>query len=191
MPVNIEELERLEKAAMDGATFNRLIKHIRVDRKNGCWEWTGRKTDRGYGLTHITKARGIYKSTSAHRIMAIAMWGEELVEGLIVCHKCDNPPCINPTHLFTGTQSDNMQDMLRKGRGHIVKTEEHKRRLSNSLKAYCEDHEILGHPKKLNAEQVREIRTISGITQRKIAEMFGVEQTLISQIKRRKIWKKI
>jgi hypothetical protein len=82
----------------------------RVAKGDGCWTWLGRTTGKGYG--QITSKW--FTTKSAHRI------AYELANGpagdLHVLHRCDNPPCVNPAHLFLGTNRDNIHDMLRKGR---------------------------------------------------------------------------
>ena len=78
--------------------------------ESGCWEWRGWKHDKGYGLLEVSK-----KKVRAHRVAYEGMVGE-IPEGLLVCHKCDNPCCVNPDHLFVGTYRDNVLDMHRKGR---------------------------------------------------------------------------
>lgn len=78
----------------------------------GCWEYQGARNRDGYG----TVGSGIRsRSMLAHRKAYKLKFGE-IPKGLCVCHKCDNPPCINPDHLFLGSMKDNMQDMVRKGR---------------------------------------------------------------------------
>lgn len=93
----------------------------RVDRRgpDECWPWTGplRSVGLKYGAFHPGAADG---STSrwlvgAHRFAYAAAHGH-LPSGKLVCHKCDNPPCCNPKHLFLGTDTDNIRDMWRKGR---------------------------------------------------------------------------
>jgi hypothetical protein len=85
----------------------------RVDKSNasGCWVWTGARKSGGYGHFHH-RDHGLIK---AHRASWIVTNGE-IPAGLIVCHKCDNPPCVNPSHLFLGTKKDNTRDMMAKGR---------------------------------------------------------------------------
>lgn len=78
----------------------------------GCWVWTGRRHPFGYGLISRNG-----KPYNAHRL-SYEMHVGPITDGLWVLHRCDNPPCVNPDHLFLGTQSDNMQDCKIKGRTH-------------------------------------------------------------------------
>ena len=80
---------------------------------NGCWNWTRSRNSKGYGMAHILDlAPGVI---GAHRASYILSKGP-VPEGMNVCHTCDNPSCINPDHLWAGTQQDNMRDMVVKGR---------------------------------------------------------------------------
>ncbi len=85
--------------------------HSRI-RRNGCWEWTKAK-NKGYG---VLRWRG--RTASAHRV-AWELWhGREAPSHLVVRHKCDNPPCVNPDHLELGTRADNNRDRDSRGRTH-------------------------------------------------------------------------
>jgi hypothetical protein len=90
----------------------------RVDRQRAptdCWPWTGYTNTRGYGVIRINR-----RTVLAHRI-AYQVERGPIPDGLFVCHHCDNPPCCNPAHLFLGTQTENMRDMISKGRGNKSK----------------------------------------------------------------------
>ena len=87
-------------------------------RVNQCLEFQGSKNDLGYGSVRVGGATKL-----AHRVIAEHHFGEEEVEGLIVCHKCDNPSCVEISHLFLGTHSDNAQDREDKGRGQDIRGE--------------------------------------------------------------------
>jgi len=87
----------------------------KVDRSDGdagCWWWLGGGTTSGHGMFSHN-----YRSVPAHRF-AYALTFGAIPAGLVICHHCDNPRCVNPAHLFLGTYADNMQDKLKKGLHH-------------------------------------------------------------------------
>ena len=82
-----------------------------IDDSTGCWLWKDAVDHDGYGVITVDR-----RQLRANRFVAHLYFGFDLNSNLLICHKCDNPPCVNPEHLFVGTPSDNMQDSVRKGR---------------------------------------------------------------------------
>lgn len=131
--------------------------------ETGCWWWIAAASSAGYGQLW---ADG--KVKYAHRV-SYEMHIGEIPDGLFVCHHCDNPGCVNPEHLFVGTHTDNMHDMFRKSR--------------RGTTVYGQTHGM----SKLTEDDVREI-ILDSRSQRAIAADFGIHQTNVSLIKRRKAW---
>ena len=142
-----------------------------VSRRRGkgvCWEWTGTVISTGYGKIHL----GPGQPGLAHRYSYELHYGP-IPAGLFVCHHCDNRRCVNPRHLFCGTQQDNVDDMEAKGRA--VKRGAHGETNGGA---------------RLAEAAVRDIRASSDAAQ-KIAEQHGVSVSLIYAIRQRRIWKHI
>lgn len=91
----------------------------KVDKEtpNGCWEWTASRNNNGYGLF---RPGGLAPKRLAHRLSWVHHNGP-LGDGQYVLHKCDNPKCVNPDHLFVGSKKDNMQDCKAKGRNRYIR----------------------------------------------------------------------
>jgi len=150
-------------------TFMATVEQIPIA---GCWLWTGRQDGNGYGSAVVGN-----KTFGAHKLSHILFKGQ-VPAGLVVCHTCDVPLCVNPAHLFLGTHSDNMLDAFRKGR--LKPPTE--RGTPNPVRG--EAH----HKSKLTIEQVREIRA-STKSNSELAREYGVDRTSIRAIKTGKSWK--
>jgi len=158
------------KTRTAGEFFDRLHERYEINPISLCWEWSGAKNLAGYG-----KVTWSGKTIAAHR----AFW--EQYNGpagdACVLHRCDNPACVNPDHLFLGSQSDNVRDMDDKGR----------RVVGFAAGERC-------HLAKLTEADVVEIRRLGGgggLRQKDIAAMFGVSQPLVGLIVRREIWRHV
>jgi HNH endonuclease len=107
--LRIESINRVLRIPV----IDRLHKHSSTT-EDGCWVWNGERTNYGYGVMEIW-ANGKKKRLMAHRL-SFKHFHPDWDLSSFVLHKCDNPPCWNPDHLFSGTQADNMRDMVQKGR---------------------------------------------------------------------------
>jgi hypothetical protein len=146
--------------------------------ENGCMEWQGESSN-GYGRFNIGKI-----TIAAHRISYEINVGA-IPEGLFVCHKCDNPSCVNTEHLFVGTHQDNMQDMINKGRAPFKKGIPVPQLLSNK----GSNHAIA----ILDEDKVKDIKLKlkNGIKGTVIAREYGVCDQAIYEIKNGKNWKHV
>lgn len=144
----------------------------RVKKSDGCWLWAGpvnRKAG-GYGVVY---ARG--RGRGAHRI-AYELAHGPVGLGMCVCHKCDNPPCVRPGHLFLGTHKDNADDMQAKGRGVVSRGDDHKRLLLTAQQVlWIREQRAMGRDCVEIAEELgRPLLTVRrvafGLTWRHLAE---------------------
>lgn len=139
-----------------------FLEHLRAiaPDENGCWLWTGGIESNGYGRTcHEGKVWWAHRLSYAHHKGPIPA-------GAVICHTCDVRHCVNPDHLFAGTIADNQRDMKLKGRAS---------RGERSSSA------------KLTEAAVRQIRT-DNRPGWKLAAIYGVSQTTISEVRSRKVW---
>lgn len=134
----------------------------KVEKSAGCWEWTSQRRNH-YGLFSLNS-----KPVSAHRVSYFLEYGE--YDGLVL-HKCDNPPCVRPDHLFIGTHQDNTDDMFEKGRRDRRKPREKKVREGHKI-SHADYLEIVEALKKPYWGQVNDL-----------AEKYGVQHSMISHIK--------
>lgn len=145
--------------------FDRLFEKTAV-QDNGCWIFTGRCNMHGYGTISFEN-----KPVLAHR-MAYILCIDDIPSEMNVLHTCDNPPCVNPDHLFLGTQQINVADMVSKGRNFIPS-------LDNNPNA------------KLSLKEVKEIKELlyTSVKQIDIAVKYRVSKQTISEIARGNLWK--
>lgn len=144
----------------------RLKRRLRLKEATGCMEWQGWRHPKGPGqIGRGTRAEGL---AYTHVVAWELANGRRVPEGMVVCHRCDNPPCCNPDHLFIGTRKDNTQDMLRK-----------KRHVFGERAA-----------KKLRESDVIDIKAmkLAGHTQQEIADKYGVARSLVGLIVNGKRW---
>ena len=136
---------------------------------SSCWYWTGSLT-RGYGYATVNKKVGY-----AHRHSWEFNFGA-IPKGMCVCHKCDNPICIRPDHLFLGTHADNVRDKIAKGRARTGK------RIGTQHK-----HAKLNDEKVLLAYQLKK----SGLTLREIAQQVGASKSAVGNIFTKTTWRHV
>lgn len=149
------------------------------DNEKGCWIWKGYKTNGGYGLLHIGT-----RNIAAHRYSYELNVGP-LEPGKVICHKCDVPLCVNPEHLFQGTQRENIVDMHRKGRN-CKKKEVTWQSVIPEYVTKGQDH----HRALLTNEEAKLARVMfaTGATQLEIAGELRVDNTTISNIVKNKTY---
>ncbi|HEX4604309.1 MAG TPA: HNH endonuclease [Candidatus Angelobacter sp.] len=138
-----------------------------ADSASGCWLWQGMVRPDGYGA-----ARFQGREQGAHRV-GWKLFRGEIGPGMVVCHRCDVRPCVNPEHLFLGTAAENAEDMIEKGRS--PRGEKH-------------------GSAKLTTEQVGRIKTMLAedkLYMSEIAREFGVSPTTVRAIRTGRTWKAV
>lgn len=138
----------------------------KVEKSESCWNWNSAKDLDGYGVFQL----GVKLVRKSHRV-SYAFHNGPFDRRLLVCHRCDNPSCVNPEHLFLGTVQDNNRDRDEKGRRGVC------RGSSNGAS-------------KLQESDIPKIKQLisEGVSQSKIGALFGISQTAVSKIKLGKMW---
>jgi hypothetical protein len=172
----------------------KLLRYIKkLYGEDSCWEWQGCRHHTGYGVIQYKN-----KQHRTHRLM-YQLFVEEVPNGLLVCHKCDNPPCCNPRHLFVGSYRDNLMDAFKKGR---IKTgDESSSRIHRDSFPSGDKHWMRLYPEKvprgdksprakLSSSNVLELRRLrsEGVKITDLARKFGVSDTHVKYIIYRKSW---
>lgn len=148
----------------------RFMRQVLPEPNSGCWLWMGYCSP--YGRIRVTAHTA---AVGAHRV-SWEIHNGPVPDGMVVCHKCDTPSCVNPDHLFVGTYADNMKDAAAKGR----------------LNRPASDRRVMPkgerhHAVKLSADGVRQIRA-SQNSGRALSALYGVSEKQISRIRRRESW---
>lgn len=157
----------------------RFWEKVNIGGKDDCWNWIATINYKGYGEFY-SKIRG-GKHTHSHQVAWMLFSEKDIPEGMCVCHVCDNPSCCNPSHLFLGTNQENTDDKMKKGRwkSRFLFGEEHPQ------------HGELSKHNKLSEDNVREIRSMwasKEFTLRDIAKKFGVTHGVINNINHGRKW---
>lgn len=147
----------------------------KIKKSDGCWEWQGVVNEKGYGV--INKGRVGEGNVLAHRLSwelhnGVIPEGEGY-HGICVLHKCDNPSCVNPDHLFLGTNQDNINDMVSKQRN---------RRGENQPMSKLTDAEV---------KEIRKLRNTETITYDELGKKYGICGSTVYNIVNRYTWRHI
>jgi HNH endonuclease len=149
----------------------------KVEKTDGCWLWNGARYYNGYGAFGLSRQK---KGALAHRVAYLLTHGE-IPEGQLILHRCDNPPCVRPDHLYAGSYSDNQRDTIARHPDAREALLTHRRRQVGELHNQA----------KLTAAQVREIRDDASSSQRDLAMLYEVSQSTINDIICRRTWRHI
>lgn len=178
--------------------FDRFMRKVDLSTASGCWLWTGATSPGGYGKFYLAG-----RAVGAHRAAWMLMRGE-IPPGMQVCHHCDVPGCVNPNHLFIGTQKDNMRDMDAKGRrvvadhvgpGNPMYGRRHSA-ASRARQAAAKHGRYVGsaHPRAtVDEARVMQIRALraGGATAKAIAAQLGVSFHVVRNVIGGKSWRHV
>jgi len=185
MPLGLDELvalnpaqrklKLLERMASSVADREKFWRKVKIGKPDECWMWLGRFFNDGEGYGQIklwagNKEKNVRYRFRAHRV-AYFLTHQHLPDNLCVCHTCDNTSCVNPDHLFLGTNRKNIQDRTNKKRD--AKGEQHGM------------HKLTTK----QVQRIRHLRATKGLPYSMLGEMFGVSTTHAGFIVRRVSWK--
>jgi hypothetical protein len=155
--------------------MRRFLDKVNQDGPNGCWEWTAARTAKGYGCFRF----GSRGSARAHRV-AYELFVGPIPDGLLVCHHCDNPSCVNPDHLYVGTQKQNRQDAVLRNRT--------ARGAENGMYTHPETRQCLtdNANSKLTSEQYAELFELRGQSWgiHRLGKRFGITKQSVASLLR-------
>jgi hypothetical protein len=151
-----------KRQSMNITTEERFLRKVNITTQDACWLWNGYKNKDGYGNIKIDN-----KTIKTHRY-SYELSNGKIPEGMCVLHRCDNPGCVNPSHLFLGNHSDNMRDMVKKGRS----------------SHFGGNYKI----KEIDILQIKRLYSTKLFTQKHLGRMFGVSNQEISNIVNNKTW---
>lgn len=154
---------------------DRFWPKVRKGARDECWEWQGARQPTGYGYLVGGPMYGGKRWVLAHRLSWEIEHGVPVPEGRYVCHRCDNPPCVNPAHLYVGTKRDNARDRSSRGRGR-----ENRQNGSANANAKLTEADV--------SRIIEELKRLPRRSQADIAREFGISQPQISRIMRGVSW---
>lgn len=143
-----------------------LLSKIKLDQVSGCWNWLGQKDKDGYGQYRISSHS---KWTKAHRESYLLFIGD-FDDHLFVLHQCDNKTCINPSHLYPGTQQQNVQDMIERGNP-----------VWRNKQSRAQGAATQSRLKPVDIEKIRQAYRPREITRQVLAGKYGVNKSLIDR----------